>query len=75
MCLLFRNLGASTSWKPQGLDRVCFTFYAVHCVTNVLVYVRHRFNGDNPGLQDDYSDYEAVMVAAELSSMPGKDKQ
>jgi hypothetical protein len=26
MCRLSRNLGASTSWKPQGLYRGCFTF-------------------------------------------------
>jgi hypothetical protein len=41
----------------------------------VPVYVRHPFNGDNSGLQDHYSDWEAVMFAAELSSIPGKDKQ
>ena len=27
MCRLFRNLGALTSWNPQGLYRDCFIFY------------------------------------------------
>jgi hypothetical protein len=27
MCRLSRNLGASTSWNPQGLSRYCYPFY------------------------------------------------
>jgi hypothetical protein len=41
MCRLSWNLGASTSWIPQGLSRGCFTFYSK--ARNVILYVMCLF--------------------------------
>ena len=39
MCRLSLNLGGSTSWNPQGLPRLCFTFFTVIIITRTKGYV------------------------------------
>jgi hypothetical protein len=56
-CRLSRNLGASTSWKPQGLDRtvmgLLYLFYMFYSSILPLIYVEiyviHTFFGTIDG--------------------------